>query len=527
MSGFISGRNIAAGAAAVSVLLALSACGGGDDTPPPAPDPLLVKTSNGAVQGAANGSMREYLGIPYAAPPTGALRWKAPAPAASWETTRQAKAYGPHCPQPDTSPLAYGTPGGKEDCLYLNVFTPSTPGPHPVMVWIHGGAFFLGRSDGYDPAPLVAKGNVVVTINYRLGALGYLAHPAFADADGRSGNYGFLDQLAAMKWIKANGAAFGGDTSNVTLFGQSAGAMSVMAHLASPMSAGMFQKAIVQSTPGSSQPTGAEAQALSSATAATAFGCTDPATAAACLRALPVDTIIAKQPGSGSPINGPNVDGGFLKTDIATAITTDKYNKVPVMIGSTHDEYTAFQGQAELTTRTPLAAAAYPAALLNTFKVPALANAAAAAYPLTAFDSPSLAISAAVTDTLFACPMRRFAKQFVASGAKVYMYEFNDVNAPMALQPPVSFPYKAYHASELQYLFDLKSVLSVPQKELAASMTAMWSRFAATGNPNATGDATWPAHDAQDKLLRFAPSATAVATDFAVDHKCALWTPGV
>ncbi len=526
MSGFISGRNIAAGAAAVSVMLALSGCGGSDDTPPPAPDPLLVKTSNGTVHGAASGSMRQYLGIPYAAPPQGALRWKAPAPAASWETTREATAFGPHCPQPDTSPLAYGTPGGKEDCLYLNVFTPTTPGPHPVMVWIHGGAFFLGRSNGYDPAPLVAKGNVVVTINYRLGSLGYLAHPAFANAEGHSGNYGFLDQLAAMKWVKANGAAFGGDVGNVTLFGQSAGAMSVMAHLASPMSAGLFHKAIVQSTPGSNQPSATEAQAAASATAAT-FGCTDPATAGACLRALPVDTIIAKQPGSGSPVNGPNVDGGFLKTNIATAITSDKYNKVPVMIGSAHDEYTTFQGQSELRSGTPMSAAAYPLELLTTFRVPAIASAAGAAYPLAAYSSPSLAISAAVGDSLFACPMRRVAKQFAGSGAKVYAYEFNDANAPMALQPPVSFPYGAYHASELQYLFDLKSTLSAPQKELAASMTAMWSRFAATGNPNAAGSTAWPEYDAQDKLIRFAPSATAVATDFALDHKCALWTPGV
>ncbi len=526
MSSFISGRHIAGGLTALGLALTLAGCGGGSDTPPP-PDPLTVKTSDGAVHGAASGAMREFLGIPYAAPPQGDLRWKAPVAPAPWQATREATAFGPHCPQPDTSPLEYGTPGGKEDCLYLNVFTPTTPGPHPVMVWLHGGAFLLGRSNGYNPAPFVAQGNVVVTVNYRLGALGYLAHPAFADATGSVGNYGLLDQLAALKWVKTNAAAFGGDASNVTLFGQSAGAMSVMAHIASPMSAGLFQKAIVQSTPGMAQPTATEAKALASATAATAFGCTDPATAGACLRALSIDAIVAKQPGAFSPVNGPIVDGSFQKTDIATAITSGNYNKVPVIIGAAHDEYTSFQGQAELTSGTPLPAAAYPGALLATFKLPTLANAVAATYPLSAFDSPSLALSAAVGDYLFSCPTRRIAKQFTAAGAKLYMYEFNDANAPMTLQPPVSFPYKAYHASELQYLFDLGSKLSTPQQQLASSMLGMWSRFAATGNPNATGDATWPAYDAQDKLIRFAPSATAVASNFAVDHKCALWTPGV
>ncbi len=204
--------------------------------------PVAV-TADGAVRGLASGAVDEFLGIPYAAPPVGALRWQPPQPAASWPGVRAATAFAPHCPQ-TASP--FGQASMSENCLYLNVFTPShdQPGPgHPVMVWIHGGALVTGESDDYNPARLVADGVTVVTINYRLGALGFLAHPALADAKGQSGDYGLMDQQAALRWVQRNIARFGGDPHDVTLFGESAGGLSTLSQVASPQARGLFQKA--------------------------------------------------------------------------------------------------------------------------------------------------------------------------------------------------------------------------------------------------------------------------------------------
>ncbi|MES2581385.1 MAG: carboxylesterase family protein [Pseudomonadota bacterium] len=508
-------------ATALGLALLLTACGGGYD-------PLVVGVKEGAVRGTETATVRQFLGIPYAAPPVGALRWKAPVAPAPWDGVRDARSFGNHCPQNDTTPLKYGYPGGKEDCLYLNVFTPKTPGKHPVMVWVHGGAFVLGRSNNYPVTRLVEQGNTVVTINYRLGALGYLAHPALADTAGRSGNYGFLDQVAALKWVQSNIAAFGGDPANVTLAGQSAGGLSVFAQLASPLAAGLFHKAVIQSSPGLTLLNQAEAHALGATTAQSSFGCANDAKAAECLRALPVDTVLAKQPGSFSQVNQPVVDGSFLAQNMSSAVASGQFNKMPVMVGSTHDEFTTFLGQTELTSGVPLSAAAYPFALLNAFKVKAVADLAASLYPPGAYPSPSLAYSAAMADSVFACPTRRSAKQFQAAGVPVYAYEFNDANAPMTLQPPVSFPYKAYHASEIQYLFDIPgTTLSPAQQQLSDAMVGNWSRFMATGNPNAAGSSAWPLYAADEATQQFVPSASGVIRNFAVNHKCAVWTPGV
>lgn len=507
--------------------LLLSACLGSGDDPPA--DPLRVATAEGPVRGARSGGMRQFLGIPYAAPPVGARRWQPPAAVTPWTTVREATAFGAHCPQPDTAPLAYGTPGGQEDCLFLNVFTPSTPGPHPVLVWIHGGAFYLGRANGYTPTRLVAQGITVVTLNYRLGALGYLAHPALNDASGRSGNYGLLDQVAALQWVQRNIAAFGGDPGNVTLAGQSAGGASVLTQLLSPAARGLFHKAVLQSVPAISQPSGAAAQALGASTAASAFGCANDAQAASCLRALPVDTLIARQPGGFSPLNGPNVDGTYLTATWSEGLAAGLAPRLPVLIGSTRDEFTAFQGQTELRTGTPLSAAAYPTALAATYGA-TLAPAIAALYPLARFDSPSLALSAAVSDSLFACGMRKSARQLAAAGHAVWAYEFNDANAPMVLQPAVSFAYKAYHAAEVQYLFDLPSasLFTATQRQLADEMLDHWVRFMRSGNPNAAGSSRWPAYSAaSDRMLQFVPAASTVIDGFASDHQCATWTPGV
>jgi para-nitrobenzyl esterase len=207
----------------------------------------VVRTSDGAVRGLANGAVDEFLGIPYAAPPVGALRWRPPQPAARWFGVRDATQFGPHCPQL-ASP--FGQASTSENCLFLNAVTPSWRPPRrrtPVMVWIHGGALVTGESDDYLPTKLVQDGVTVVTINYRLGALGFLAHPALADAKGQSGDYGLMDQQAALRWVQRNIAGFGGDPRNVTVFGESAGGLSTLSQLASPQARGLFEKAIVES----------------------------------------------------------------------------------------------------------------------------------------------------------------------------------------------------------------------------------------------------------------------------------------
>src|SRR5206468_604950 len=201
------------------------------------PSPVVV-TDKGPVRGVATGVMHQFLGIPYAAAPIGDLRWRPPQEHARWNGVFDATAFGPHCPQVATP---YGTPSTSEDCLFLNVFTPvkTNPGrPHllPVMFWIHGGGLVVGESDGYDPTKLVAQAVVVVTINYRLGELGFLAHPALGaeSPTGASGNYGLMDQQAALRWVRRNIRTFGGDADNVTIFGESAGGLSVHSQLASP-----------------------------------------------------------------------------------------------------------------------------------------------------------------------------------------------------------------------------------------------------------------------------------------------------
>ncbi len=226
-----------------AVLLAASASASAAAADPSAP---VVQTDRGPVQSTQRGVIRSWFAIPYAAPPVGDLRWRAPRPPAPWTAPIAMTASASPCLQ--TGNGAFRLSGETEDCLYLDVHAPSGPGPFPVMVWIHGGAFTTGSTRFYaDPAPLVSKGVIVVAMNYRLGAMGFLAHPVLRDADGSAGDYGIMDQQAALKWVRANIAAFGGDPKNVTIFGESAGGFSVLTHLASPLSAGLFDKAIIES----------------------------------------------------------------------------------------------------------------------------------------------------------------------------------------------------------------------------------------------------------------------------------------
>ena len=251
---------LAAVAAAAAVLIAAAACTTATAGPSHSQSPgqgqsagqgqgtgLVVTTADGAVRGKAVAATGDFLGIPYAAPPVGALRWQPPRPPAPWHGVRQATSYAPHCPQP-SSP--FGVASTSENCLYLNVFTPADNNTSnlPVMVWVHGGSLRTGESDDYNPAGLVQHGVVVVTINYRIGALGFLADAALASRpDGPSGDYGLMDQQAALRWVQRNIRGFGGNPGDVTLFGESAGGLSTLSQLASPGARGLFQRAIVES----------------------------------------------------------------------------------------------------------------------------------------------------------------------------------------------------------------------------------------------------------------------------------------
>jgi para-nitrobenzyl esterase len=517
------GRRARMAAAVSAAVAALIATAGAMAVPSQAqghgPGPV-VRTAGGWVQGKTAGTTDEYLGIPYAAPPVGALRWQPPQPAAPWPGVRQATSFAPHCPQP---PSAFGVASTSEDCLYLNVFAPG--GGHdrnlPVMVWVHGGSLLVGESDDYNPAALVRHGVIVVTINYRLGALGFLADAALAShPGGPSGNYGLEDQQAALRWVQRNIRGFGGDPRDVTLFGESAGGLSVLSQLVSPGARGLFQRAIIESgTYNLTQLPLASAEAAGAAFAAKA-GCAT--NTAACLRSLPVSTIIDNEDFGGYT---PDVDGAVLPQTIKTALASGQFSHVPVIIGTNHDEWRLFVALAQLDGGAPVSAANYEAMIASTLGVPAAAAAAIAAeYPLADYSSPSVALGAVGTDAIFACPALT-AEESLSQYTPTYAYEFNDENAPELFLAPVGFPYGAAHASELQYLFDLSNVaypgvLTAAQQQLAATMKRDWTNLAKFGVPGAG----WPQFStASQQTLSLVPPRPQVETDYSAEHHCAFW----
>jgi len=502
----------------------------GDRTDAASDTTAFALTEEGIVRGVATATTRAFRGIPYAAAPVGALRWRPPQRAARHSTVLDATQFASHCPQP-AGP--FGRASASEDCLFLNVFTPghvdhdATFGLRPVMVWIHGGALTTGESDDYDATRLVEQGDVlVVTINYRLGALGFLAHPALTaeSPDHASGNYGLMDQQAALGWVRRNIVLFGGDPSRVTIFGESAGGLSVHSQLASPVAHGLFQRAIVESGAYQlTQPSLAAGEAAGTAFA-TRAGCTDPS--AACLRALSVAQVLASQAGGFSPT--PVVDGKILPRSIGAAFAAGQFNRVPVMEGSNHDEWRLFVALNDLVSG-PVTVDGYPAAIQATLGIPAAAVALfTAAYPVASFPSPDLALAALGTDGIFACNAR-VADQLLSRFVPTFAYEFNDENAPQPFLPPVAFPYAAAHASEIQYLFTLPVTVPNPgldpdQQQLSAAMISYWTTFARTGQPRAPAAPPWTRFEADhDTLQSLVPPTPAPETGFAADHRCAFW----
>ncbi|PRC92424.1 carboxylesterase/lipase family protein [Solimicrobium silvestre] len=507
--------------------LLLVSCGGKSGSNGSLPS---VQTDKGVVVGTTTGTVNKFLGISYAAPPVGNLRWQAPQPATAWSTPFAATAFGAPCVQ---SVSFFGQASTSEDCLHLNVFAPTGSGPFPVMVWIHGGALITGEASDYDPTALVNSGVIVVTVDYRLGVLGFLTHPALAASNGSAGNYGLMDQQAALKWVQTNISGFGGDPKNVTLFGQSAGGLSTLSQIASPLAAGLFQKAIVESGSYSLQPLTLTAAETAGQSFATNAGCSSQT--AACLLALPVSTILANA--SAIQSNGsqlPTVDLVLLPTTIASALTSGNFNKVPMIEGTNQHEYSVLSDTSiDVTLGGQMTASEYPNYVNGIFGSTIGAELIQYVYPLTSSVTPAWTFDDLMTDFLFSCNGRSIA-QVMSTVVPVYTYEFADANAPMFFNvPPRTDGFGAYHAAELAYLFPgssgtayYGSPFTAAQTALSTQMIGFWSQFAKTGNPNAAGSSAWPAYTvANDTYLTLAPSAVATSTSFAAAHHCSIWLP--
>lgn len=519
-------------AALLAAVLALAGCA--PTGPTTRHDQTVVATAAGAVRGVTqsgpDGAFRLFQGIPYAAAPVGALRWQPPVAPAPWTAVRDATRPGLRCIQDVRVDPDFGRPTS-EDCLNLSVWAPDGAGPgdlRPVLVWIHGGGFLNGSSDIYNSRWLVSRGDiVVVSINYRLGALGFLAHPALADNPDQLGNYGLADQQAALRWVRDNIGAFGGDPAKVTIAGESAGAISVCDHLVAPESTGLFRAAIMQSGPCQAQ-AGLDAAKRISVGFAAGLGCARPASAARCLRDLPAARLEGGPPYvriGANILTGPVTGTSRLPAPPQTVVNRGGTARVPVLIGNTTDEFTLFVAMMYLRRK---GLPDYRTLLADTFgksEVPAIA----ARYSVNRYDgSAALAYAAAVTDGVFACPVDGYANGLAHRGRPaVYAYEFNDRTAP-APPPMRTLPFKvgASHALELRYLFDIggAAALDPAQRRLADQMIAYWARFVATGEPAVPGQPEWPALDPeQPRRLSLQTGEPIVTNDFAERHQCGFW----
>lgn len=536
------------GAALLSIAFLVAAA----SPPAAAASGPVVKTDQGPVQGSVQNGVTQFLGIPFAEPPTGALRWQPPKSHAPWTQTLQATAFGKTCPQITELGVFAGPVSVSEDCLFLNVFTTSRAlapggGKLPVLVWIHGGGLFDGESNDYDATALVLTGPaVVVTINYRLGLLGYLAHPAL-DAEGHDfANYGLMDQQEALRWVQRNIAAFGGDPGNVTVGGQSAGATSTAAVLISPASAGLLHRAIFESGPllTVAPLESAEKRGGDFATAAGCGADSTPA-AATCLRGLTVQKILSLQgtaAANGPYVTGLIVDGKVLPIAGDTAWTTGKFNRVPIMNGSVKDEG-AFAASINELFFGPLSADQYSELVKKTYDGaagpsgfgPAYKAGTGAAvltnYPLSAYPDPGAAWVAVGTDANVCrhATLNNNASKYVP----LYAYEFADRDAPWYF-PPLSFAHGAAHTIDIQFLFPnwrggplgIPHELTAAEQTLSKQLVVAWTNFMYTGNPNRSGDSPWPRYSAATPVLfsqNVPASTTMSAPAFAAAHKCAFW----
>lgn len=483
-------------------------CASSDNADTSGLQPLEVRTAQGLVRGRSGEGTRSFLGLRYAAPPTGERRFLAPQPPSSHAETFEASDYGPICAQLTRDQV---DPASSEDCLTLNVWTPErVTAPLPVMVFVHGGGFVggSGSSPTYEGRALsAAQGVVVVTLNYRLGPLGFFSHAALREqsAGAPASNFGLLDQQAALTWVRDNISAFGGDPHKVTLFGESAGGISVCYQLLSPSAAGLFHNAIVQSGPCSTfkPPTQTESEAQG-AVLAQKVGCQtgDARSIAGCLRQVPLPTLLTALPQKPEVVFGdgyawlPSSGTPTLPGDVRARLVAGDLHRVPLIVGANADEGTAFAALGvKLDTEADIRAA-----LASVFTKPVVDSVIAHYGPAPLGTIAGLKI---LGDS-FVCDARRLAGWAAAASAPTFYYHFTRAFA--YLLPNLG----AFHGAELPYIFHtpLEFVTIKPDEEgFSAQLQGYWAGFARTGSPNGlskAGDGVqWPAYDrAGDRSIR-------------------------
>ena len=489
---------------------------------------LIAATDKGQVEGKTAEGTDQWLGIPYAAPPVGARRWEAPQPATRWHGVRGAVTYGSRCAQ---LPSGNGPRVDSEDCLYLNLYTPTDASPGrglPVLFMIHGGGLLNGAGDQHDGSLIAATDHIiVVSINYRLGVFGFLTVPGLGTSSlTAGGNYGLLDQEAALRWVHRNIRAFGGDPNRVAIAGESAGGWSVCALLTSPPARGLLSGAIMESGSCTTRTT-ADAQTAGVAFAAQA-GCTSAAPAA-CLRDLPEATLLNASASYSAEFTS---GGPELPVPAAQAIASGHYTRVPLLMGDNHNEGRTFsQGFTSLTEQQ------YQQFIGQLYgsRAPAIL----ARYPWSSYPSPytaAYAIGDIWTDSGFlagigGCPTQNLAAQF-ASSTRTYFFQFDDLHAPGLNNNHPGYQWGAGHAMELAYLwpsfnngFSLYDLLTTAQLQLSQQMVKYWGAFVRTGAPEVPGQPRWPRYTSE-RLMSLQPgdqSRTISAGTYAAEHQCSFW----
>lgn len=519
----------------------------------------IVRTTDGPVRGFLKRGVNTFLGIPYAAPPVGELRWMPPQRPAPHGLLR-ATEFGNTCPQVTTLGAFAGPASTTEDCLYLNVYTTRLKGSKPVIVWIHGGGNVTGETNDYDGSKLATGGpngvpTVVVTLNYRMGLFGFISQDDLNTEGHPWGNYGILDIQAALRWVQDNIAAFGGDPNRVTLGGQSAGASDTSANLISPLAEGLFHRAILQSSPTSSflaTVDGSAATALQRGNGfAEAAGCSD----AECLRELSAERILQLQgtPNANGPyVTGPFVDGTVIPLQPEVAWSTGQYHKMPIMGGATREESTFGESIRQYFAPgfAPLTAEEYTERVNATYRPPSYVDGAAAEvlaqYPPGS--NPQATYERSFTDP-GKCRTLHVLELLAGSNHKpVWGWDFTYQNAPYYFpkmpnpeNPSGNFMAKASHTIDIQFLFprwrggnlgvNLDQVTGLPRElegaEIALSdqLVASWTNFAARGNPNGSGAPQWPEfrEDSSKFLRQDIPNAIETEDEYRAFYQCDFW----